>query len=108
MQDKVNTGGIPQKLIRYADGFGLAYSLIHGNLEGVAAAGGITGAYLTAQQVGKLLMNPKTARIMVNLAGGEPLGVADSYAGRAIANVLHGATIGLVNADGSRTPTELK
>lgn len=74
---------------------------LHGNLPGAAMG---TTIQLGANGVGKLLTNPKVSRLLVSMAGGEPLGVSQEYAARAIVNALNGMTVAIANRDGSSTP----
>ncbi len=102
-QDKINTNPIAKKLIFMHGGVGLATGLLTGNIPAGATMSAVS--LLGAEGLGRLLTNPKTARLMVALAGDEALGVSDRYAAKVISDVLQGMTIGMVNQDGSVTPS---
>lgn len=90
-------------------GIGIAAGVITGSLSGNAAMSGIatSGVFITAGQLGKLLSNPTTARVMVALAGKEPLGISEQFAGKLIIRALQGSTVALINQDGSKTPAQI-
>ncbi len=108
-QDKINANPIARKLFLLHGGIGLATGLLTGSVTGGAeAAAGSMLTFIGAQQVGKLLTNPKTARLLVAIAGGEPLGVSEQYAGKAITNVLNGSTVALMDRTGNKTPVTIR
>jgi hypothetical protein len=108
-QDKVQANPIARKFWMMHAGIGLGTGLLTGSLTG-GAMGALTsgGVLVGAEGLGKLLTNPKTARLLVSLAGGEPLGVSEAYAGRQIVNALQGSTIAILNADGTKTPARIQ
>jgi len=70
--------------------------------------GSYIGAYLGAQQVGKMLTKPETARLLVALAGKEPLGYSDQFAAKVLTKALNGAMLGLIKSDGSVEPVRME
>ncbi len=105
-QDKVNTNPVAKKILMLHGAASLGIGLFTGHIsEGVASAAGVI---VGAEALGKLLTNPKTARLMVNLAGGGPLGMSDSFAGRILVNALQGETIAIQDAQGQAHPGTLK
>jgi len=108
-QEKIEGNPIAKKFWVMRGAVGISAGLLTGGITGshIAMPVGAIGALVGAEAVGKLLTNPKTARIMVALAGGEPLGVTEQYAARAIVQGLAGSTIALLNADGSKTPVQI-
>lgn len=114
VQDR-QIGGMPtgQKIWMAKAGLVLAPSLLTGAVTGSPVAGGLAGAgvvgiRLLGGAAGKLLTNPKTARIIVAASAGQPLGVSDQYASRVIASVLQGGSIALLRPDGSETQVEVR
>jgi len=77
-----------------------------GSVEGGTVAS--AGTFIGAEVLGRLLTNPKVGRLLVAMAGGEPLGVSEAYAGRQIANALQGSTIALMGPDGTKTPVRVQ
>lgn len=101
-QDKIAAHPVAKMLWLTKDGIALSIGLLNGHIGTAAAADG--AAYLGANVVGKLLTSPKTARLLVNLAGGQPLGVSDIYASKVLSSVLQGATVSLANREGQKVP----
>lgn len=101
VQDKIG-GGSNKKLWLMEGGIGLGAGMLTGSpLHGAAGAAGI---YIGAQAVSRILTNPKTARLAVALAGGEPLGVSEQLAGKLITRALQGTTVALINEKGEKVP----
>ncbi len=105
-QDKASYNPIARKFLMIHGGISLAAGLFTGHLTG----GAITAASVSipAEVVGTLLSKPSVARLMVNLAGGGPLGMSDSFAGRILVNALQGETIAIQDAQGQAHPGTLK
>jgi hypothetical protein len=84
-------------------GAGLVNGLIGGSTAGLATSGVIVGGAFTLHQMGKLMTNPNTARIMYAAASGGPLGVPESVAARVIGRAMRGEelTIEQKQEDGS-------
>lgn len=101
-QDKVNTNPIAKKITFLHGGAALAMGMFTGHLA--AGALGATGIIVGAEGLGKLLTKPGTARLMVNLAGGGPLGMSDTMAGRLLVNALQGETVAIQDAQGQQHP----
>lgn len=101
-QDKVNTNPIAKKILFLHGGASLAAGLFTGHLA--AGAASATGVVVGAEVLGKLLTKPGTARLMVNLAGGGPLGMSDTMAGRLLVNALQGETVAIQDAQGQQHP----
>ncbi len=85
----------------------LPMSMFTGNLipAGVAATG--ISMQVGMSQLAKLLTEPSTARLMLNLANGSALGVSERYAARAITNTLKNSIVQLTQPDGSKTQVTL-
>lgn len=83
-------------------------SALLGSTTGMVGAAGIGGIEVGLNQVGRLLSNPKTARIMLALADGSALGVSDQLAARAIVKGLSRATVNVVNGDGTKEPATIQ
>lgn len=107
-QDKVNPASFSSRFWLWHAGVGITTGIFTGSVTGgVAASAGSVGILLGAQQVGKLLTNPKTARLMVALAGNEPLGYSEQMAGKILTRALQGTTLSLLNKDGTTVPVRL-
>lgn len=107
-QDKIDIVPSAKRFWLTRGGIGIGAGLVTGSLTGSAAAGiATTGLYLSANQLGKVLSNPTTARVMVALAGKEPLNMSEQAAGRLISRALQGEVIATINADGSKTPVKI-
>lgn len=75
-----------------------------GHLSGeLAGLGGIAGLYLSANQLGRLLTKPETARVLVSMAGGEPLSAGNKLASKILLNSLQGGSLALMGNDGKKT-----
>lgn len=109
-QDKITVNPIAKRFWVMHGGIGLGMGMLTGSpLEGAGAAGAsYLGVYLGAQQVGKMLTNPSTARLLVALAGGEPLGYSEQFAAKQITRALQGSMLGLIKSDGSVQPARLQ
>jgi len=109
-QDKVSAMPIAKKIWLMRGGAAIGSGLLSGSLTGSAEIGGLTtvGTYIGAQQLGKLLTNPKTARLVVAMAGGEPLGVSEQYASRALSQALNGSVVALINDKGDKVPVRVQ
>lgn len=80
----------------------LATALTTGSLPASVGTGGaVIGATLGANQLGKLLTNPDSARLMVALAQNGPLNKSIGFAGRVIANVLKNSPVTINYQDGN-------
>lgn len=107
-QDKISTTPIAKKFY-IAGGLGtLSMGFFKGNLGSAVAGAAPLGMLIGAETIGKILTNPKTARLMVRLAGGEALGMSDEFAGKLLSQVLTGSTVALLDAEGKKTPVEIK
>lgn len=83
-------------------GFGIAGSILSGIGMGHAAAT-ISGLYIGANVMGRMLANKEVGQYIANLASGE-LGTAGKIGGRALANSLEGYAIATIGPDGKKTP----
>lgn len=90
-------------------GFGLSTGLLS-TVVGIGGAGlsgaGLTAAalFVPAAAMGKLLTSKSTGPLIVKMAGGQPLEASEQYAARAIANVLYGSTVYVVDNKGVKHP----
>ena len=108
-QDKISINPIARKFWMMHGAVGLATTLFTGSVTAGAESALLSGGILIgAEGVGKLLTNPKTARLMVALAGQEPLGVSEQFAGRMISKVLSGTVVGLSQSDGTVKSAKLE
>lgn len=109
-QDKVlgsgTTAGYMRNRALWAatGGFMLGSELLH-NLTGtLAGLGGITGMYVGANTIGRALTNPKVARTLVALAGGEPLSEGKQFLTKQLMDSLQGASLAIVDSKGVKHP----
>lgn len=112
VQDKPASAGGVQRMMLYENGVRLPASLfissLTGNLTPFLANLGITGLEIGSVGLAKLLTKPTTARLMLALANNSALGVSETYAARAITNVLSGTTAKLLHPDGSTSTAQIK
>lgn len=109
-QDKMSTMPIAKPLVLMHGGAMLAGSMLTGHLTTGAGMGtaAMAGLFVPAWALGKLLTKPSTARLMVALAGGEPLGMSDQMASKILAQALQGASVAVVNDKGQRIPATIQ
>lgn len=89
-------------------GAGIATTLSGGKLpSSTLGAGAIAGVALTGVALGKLMTNKNTARLMVAMAEGQPLGMPERFAARLIGNVLKGETVNFVYGDNNEVEAKL-
>lgn len=81
------------------DGLSPAHAMITG--------GAVGGFLFSINQLGKLAINPQTARIVQSMAA-DQMSVPSKFAARAIANVLKGETVKLLKTDGTTSEVKFK
>lgn len=84
---------------------GIATHLLLGTSPGVSAmvsAAGLGGATIGLHEVGKLLADPQTARILTAMAEGGALGTSDRIAARILARGMYGKPLDFNLNDGSK------
>jgi hypothetical protein len=103
---KVSPNGTLRKILLRADGVVLPFALIHsaitGSTSGLATSGTAVGLQITASGLTRLFTRPESARIMVKLAGAEPLGMSDAFAAKIILRGLQGTASYLIGKDGQK------
>jgi hypothetical protein len=67
---------------------GVMSSMLGGKTSGLGTAGAIVGGALGLNQIGKLMVNPDTARLMIAMTKGGPLNMSPKIAGRIIGRAL--------------------
>lgn len=82
-----------------AFGGGLISAIAGGQMRGVQTAGAIVGGAIGMHQLGKLMTNPDTARLMIAAVSGGPLNMAPAVASRLIAKALRGQPMTLETKD---------
>ena len=65
---------------------------------GEATGGVVVGGYL----LGKMLTKPQSARIMMSVASGTPLGMSMEAASRVLSGAIKGGVVTMLNGDGSK------
>lgn len=80
-------------------GGGLISGIVSGQVRGVQTAGAIIGGAIGMHQLGKLMTNPDTARLMIAAVSGGPLGMAPAVASRLIGRALRGQEISVETKD---------
>jgi hypothetical protein len=100
-QAKPNGSWLP-KVTAVRAGLGIVPALIGLSSRSVESGAAVASAELGFSALARATTNPTVARILINLAGGQPLGMSEQMAARQIAAVIQGTTITLVGQDGTR------
>lgn len=107
VSDKFNQANVSRYLMvrlgldGVALGAGIAGFMTGGDLtSSVLRSGTVLGATITAHGLGKLMTNPSTARLMVALGQGAPLGMSTNLASRLISQALRNTPITLKTSQG--------
>ena len=98
VDEKAKAGFITgSKILNVGGSIALASSLLGSGLSGHTA--GLVGLKLGGGAIAKLMTNPKTARLMVAIGQGVPLGTSQQYVSRTLADALNGLTVTAISKD---------
>lgn len=97
-QDKGGTWAPKIWMIRTGMAIPAAIALGTGGAEHAAVTGSIE---MGASLLTKMITNPSTARVLVNMAAGQPLNMSEQMASRKLMSVLQGTVVTLRGSDGS-------
>lgn len=90
-------------------GSGLVTGMITGSAPaGMLGAGAIVGGSIGLHQLGKMMTNPDTARLMIAAAKGGPLNMSTATAGRIIGRALRGELITMDYKNEQGQPIQIK
>lgn len=90
------------KITAIRSGLAIAPALVSGITGSVEHGLQVAGVELGAAAIGKLMTNQDVARAVINVAGGQALGMSDTLFNRKLAAALQGAAITLINQEGKR------
>lgn len=113
-QDKMLGSGTTAQYLKNRElwavtgGFMLGGGIVHNLAGALAGMGGVAGLYVGANTLGRVLTNPKVARTLVALAGGEPLSEGKQFLSKQLLNSLQGASLAVVDAKGAKHPGRIE
>lgn len=107
-QEKMSTASMSKKIWLAKTGVVVGGGLLTNQYVGpVFGTGAAVGIYLGGAAMGRLLTNPKTARILVDIAAGKPAGMSTQAVSRIFAGALKGYQVGIVDSSGQTHDSEV-